>query len=277
MVGGRRRRPAPTDCLGALDGEVDGALVGAAVGFTGSGVALGPGAVGGEIPRLAVVGEHDVEHFVEAGLQSEVFDGDGGFDAVVEVAAHPIGGTDVELLLAVVEEVEDAGVFKEAANDGDDADVFREAGNLGAEAAESAHDEIDFDAGGGGFVEGVDDFGVFESVHFGDDPGGFSGGGVFGFTGDHGEEAGAHGDGGDEKFAVITLEGAAGEEGEEIDDVLADVFLAGEEADIGVELRGLGIVVAGGDVDVAAEVGVAGGIILAADDERGFGVRFQPQ
>ncbi len=94
---------------------------------------------------------------------------------------------------------------------------------------------------------------VFEGVHFGDDAAGLSGAGVVGFAVDHGEEAGAHGEGRDKEFAVVAFEGAAGEEGEEVDDVVADVFAAGEEAEVGVELRGFGVVVAGGDVDVAAE------------------------
>ncbi len=81
--------------LGALGGEVHEVLLGAAVGFVFFGVALGPGAVGGEVPGLAVVGEHDVEDFAEAGLHGGVVDGDGGFDAVGEVAGHPVGGAHV--------------------------------------------------------------------------------------------------------------------------------------------------------------------------------------
>ena len=108
------------------------------------------------------------------------------------------------------------------------------------------------------------------------------------FAVDHFEEAFALGDGGDEKFAVAAAEGAAGEEGEEIDDILADIFAAGEQTEVGIKLGGFGIIVAGGDVGIAAhaaagaggvEAGGAGAsaVIFATDDEGGFSVSLQAQ
>lgn len=257
---------------GALESEVHEALVGGAFGFTGGGAALDPGAVGVEVPGLAVVREHDVEDFAEAGLEGGIEDGGGGFDAVGEVAGHPIGRAHVVFLLAIVVEVEDAGVFKEAADDGDDADVFREAFDAGAETAEAADEEVGGDAGGAGAVEGIDDFAIFELVHFGGDAGGAAGGGVIDFALDHVDEAAAHFEGCDEELAIVAFEGATGEEGEEVDDVIAEIFAAGEEADVGIELGSFGVVVSGGDVGVAAEA-----VVFAADDEGGFGVGFQAE
>jgi hypothetical protein len=54
-------------------------------------------------------------------------------------------------------EVEEAGVFEEAVDDGDDFDVFREFRIAGFEAADAADVEFDFDAGLRRFVERGDD------------------------------------------------------------------------------------------------------------------------
>ena len=60
-------------------------------------------------------------------------------------------------------------------------------------------------------------------------------------------------DRGDEQFAVFDLRGVAGEVIEEVGAILADGFVAGEQADVGVELRGDAVVVAGGEMNVAAD------------------------
>ena len=62
----------------------------------------------------------------------------------------------------------------------------------------------------------------------------------------------------------------AGEEVEHVGDVGAEVLVAGEEAEVGVQPRGVGVVVAGADVDVVAHA-----VALAAHDEQALGVRLQ--
>src|SRR5438105_783064 len=43
-------------------------------------------------PRLDVVAQADIEHFIfQVALQARVFDGHENFDAAVEVALHPVG------------------------------------------------------------------------------------------------------------------------------------------------------------------------------------------
>ena len=61
--------------------------------------------------------------------------------------------------------------------------------------------------------------------------------------------------------------GVAGEEVEEGGGVIAEVGPAGEEAEVGVDAGGGGVVVAGAEVDVAADA-----VGLAADDEGGLAV-----
>ena len=55
-------------------------------------------------------------------------------DALVEVARHPVGARQVDLLVAAVQEVVDARVLEEAIDDGDDLDVVADAGTPGRSA-----------------------------------------------------------------------------------------------------------------------------------------------
>ena len=153
----------------------------------------------------------DFQDFSEAVAEGGVFDGGDGFDAPIEVAVHPVGGADVKLFVAVVEEVIDAGVFEETAQDAVDGDVFGHAFDAGPEAAESADDELDFDAGAGGGIELVDDLGVLQRVHLRGDSRRAAGAGVFCFAADFEGEAVAHVDRGHQQLAVIALQRAAGE------------------------------------------------------------------
>ena len=64
--------------------------------------------------------------------------------------------------------------------------------------------------------------------------------------------------------------GVARQEVEEGAGVLAESRLAGEKAEVGVEPSGGGVVIAGSQVDVAAD-----SVVLSADDERGLTVRLE--
>ena len=64
-----------------------------------------------------------------------------------KIARHPVGRAKVDIVVAAIRKVEDAGVLEEAAHDGAYADVAGEAFDTGAQDAEAADDEIDFDAG----------------------------------------------------------------------------------------------------------------------------------
>ena len=82
------------------------------------------------------VGEIGGENFVvDAGAGGGVADGEDDFAALEEVAGHPVGGAEVDFVVAAVGEVEDAGVLEEAADDGADADALGQAFDAGAEDA----------------------------------------------------------------------------------------------------------------------------------------------
>lgn len=70
-----------------------------------------------------VIGELDIEHFNQAVAQVGGEDGRDGFDAAVEVAAHPVGRAHEDFGVAVVAEVPDAGVLEETVYNTGDTDV----------------------------------------------------------------------------------------------------------------------------------------------------------
>ena len=70
-----------------------------------------------------VVGKLDIKHFDEAVTQVGGENGGDGFDAAVEVTAHPVGRAHEYFGGAVVAEVPDAGVFEEAIHNTGDTDI----------------------------------------------------------------------------------------------------------------------------------------------------------
>ena len=62
-----------------------------------SGQELDVAAVGLHLPRVAPVGEADLEDLPEPRTETALEDRDDGLDALGEVAAHPVGRADEEL------------------------------------------------------------------------------------------------------------------------------------------------------------------------------------
>ena len=143
-------------------------------------------------------------------------------------------------------------MFKETADDGANANAVGHAFDAGAQYAEAADDEVDFDAGLGGLIESVNDGWLEERIHLGDDVGGAACPGVFRFAANEAEKTFSHGERRDEKRAVVVDLGVRGEVVEDHVHALGDLRIAGEYAEVGVEARGDGVVVAGAEVAVAA-------------------------
>ena len=74
----------------------------------------------------------------------------------------------------------------------------------------------------------------------------------------------------DEQLAEVRRPAEAGEVVEEVGDVVRDLLVGGEQPEVLVDARGQGVVVAGADVDVAAQAAR-----LAAHDERRLRVDLQ--
>src|SRR5205823_7551599 len=93
-------------------------------------------AVGLHLPSLAVVVQVGLQAFADhAALERRVEDREAQLDAAEEIAVHPIGTSEVDILGAVVGEEEYARVLEEAADDRAHADVVRYALEAGLERA----------------------------------------------------------------------------------------------------------------------------------------------
>ncbi len=195
----------------------------------------------------------------------------GELDAVVEVARHQVGGGDVDRVLAVALEGVDARVLEQPPDDRDDADVLRDAGHAWAQAADAAHVEVDLHAGLRGAVERADAAAVDERVHLHRDPRRRVGASAprscarsrsmipsRSWFGRH------------QHLAVVQRAPVAGQVVEHVGDVGADLLVGREQAEVGVQARRRGVVVAGADVHVVAHA-----VALAAHDEHALGVRLQ--
>jgi hypothetical protein len=157
-------------------------------------------------------------------------------------------------------------VLEEAAHHAAHAHVLGEPRHAGAQAADAAHEQVDLRAGARGVVERIDHRRVLEAVHLDRDLAVGRGR----LLPDLLEQPGAQPVGRDEQLAVCAADPEAGQVVEQLADVRADLGRRGEEADVLVHARRLGVVVAGADVAVAADA-----VVLAPHHEHHLAVRLQ--
>ena len=189
---------------------------------------------------------------------------------MVEVARHQIGAAHEVETPPVRLEDEEPAVLEVAAEDAADADVRAQLRNPGPQRADAAHEEIDLRAGLGGGVELVDDLRMGETVDLDPDVRLLPVAGRVGDAADLLDEALAQGERRDEQLAEVRGPPEAGEVVEEIGDVVRDRLVGGEQPEVLVDARRQRVVVAGADMDVAAQAAR-----LAADDERRLRVDLQ--
>ena len=126
-------------------------------------------------------------------------------------------------------------------------------GQPGLDRAGAADDEVDVDAGLRRAVERLDDRDVDDRVELEDDPRRVAGRGVADLALDEVEEARAQAVRRDEQAAERPLARQAGQVVEQVGDVGAELRPAGQQPEVDVQPGGLRVVVAGPDVDVAAQ------------------------
>src|SRR5215217_4321262 len=230
-----------------------------------------PAAVLQQLPGLDVVGQHDVQDLLEPAGQVGVGDRGDHLDPQVEVAGHQVGRADVVLAAAAVGEGPDAAVLQEPANDGPHPDGVAHPRDPRAQPADAPHDQVDLHPGLGGAVQGADALGVDQRVHLQGDAARAAAGVPLGGPLDQLDDPFAQEVGGDQDLAVAGPAGVPGERVEQLGQVGAQVLVTRQQAQVGVEPGRLGVVVAGADVDVAADAA-----LLDADHQGGLGVGLEP-
>src|SRR5579885_3034219 len=110
------------------------------------------------VGAIAAIDGQDVQ---KPPLQLGIFHRKESFHAAVQVAAHQIGASQIQQLLAAVAEIIDTAVLQEAAQQRGDLDALADSGHHGAQAAEAAYHELYAHAGARCAVERGDELGVF--------------------------------------------------------------------------------------------------------------------
>ena len=144
-------------------------------------------------------------------------------------------------------------MFEKAPDDGGDPDVFRKTGDARTKGAHAAHDQVHLDAGAGCRIQGLDQAAFHQGIHLGDDMRTFARFGEACLAMDGREQAVMQREGRQQQAVQVARASEARELLEHVADILADAFIAGQQAEIGVEPRGARMVVAGGHVDIALE------------------------
>ena len=225
-------------------------------------------AAGGlEQASFACVREIRGEDFVaDAFSELWILDGKEDFNASVKITLHPIGATEIKIGCASIFEIEDAAVFEKASDNAANADATTDATQAGDESTLAANDEINFDAGFGGAIEGLNYGRIEKRVEFGDDARRTPSAGVASLAVDERDGRFCQIGGSDHERLVMRLLGVGGEEIEEVVDGGRDAFIAREEAEVRVKARGGRIVIAGAEVGVAADFSIG----IVTDNEREF-------
>ncbi len=187
------------------------------------------------------------------GSKLGIFDGEDRLDAPVEVAFHQVGAAEVGPTgpCAAVTEVVDPAMLQEASHHADHPDRVAPAGHARSQAADPTHDEVDPHAGTGGGVEATNDLLVDEGVHLKDQPA-LAGPPVGGdlLTDGFQESLPQLGWGNPEPPVPLLLREAR-QCVEELRDIGPKILPRRQETEILVDAGRGGVVVAGGQVNVA--------------------------
>ena len=219
------------------------------------------------------IGEHDlVQHLF---VHGRVEDRQHRLDAAVEIALHEVGGSDIDMRLAMRQRLAaakhvNARVFEKASDDGAHADVVRQARHAGPQAADAAHDKIDLHARPACRVERIDDLRIDQSVAFAPDGGRLARLGESDLFLDMLQKPRLQRQRRDRHLLKTGRLGIAGDIIEDARDIAADDGVGGEDRNVGIDARRDRMIVAGADVAVGDEPGT-----LAAHHHRQFGVRLQ--
>ncbi len=147
-------------------------------------------------------------------------------------------------------------------------DVFADALDTGSQTANAADDQVNLHAGLRSAVERLNNIAIHQGIHFGNDPRRLSRFGVFRFAPDRFHHRFVHGEGCDKEFPCSLKLADAGEQVEKIGRVFAKIRdWHVKRPKIGIKPRGRGIVIARGQVHVAAQT-----IVIAPHHERDLGV-----
>src|SRR5262249_20473168 len=101
--------------------------------------------------------------------QQHILQREDDLHALVQVAWHPIGAPEIDLLLSAVGKVIDAAVLQKAPHDTADPNVIADPAYAGPQGANTAHNQVDLYTRLGRTVERHNDVLVEQRIHLGYD------------------------------------------------------------------------------------------------------------
>ena len=195
-------------------------------------------------------GQHFVDDFV---AERGVLDRKGDFHAANKISWHPVRAGEKNFRVAGVFEIINPAVFQKSADDADDPNVFAQVSNPGAQATDTADDQVDFHAGTGSLVEFLDDFLIHERIKLHDHATSLAGGGMVSLPFDHSDEPFFQIEWSNQKLFQARVTGQSRERVEDNRDFLGDFRIGREEAEICVNARGPRMIIAGAEMDILPE------------------------
>ncbi len=158
--------------------------------------------------------------------------------AAIEVARHPVGARQIDLRLVVGAEDVDPAVLQEPIDDAADADVLGDARQARPQAADAANDQVDRHARLAGAVQGLDHAVIDQRVELGENPRRLAFAGPLRSALRSARSCGAASrSGATTSFRQSMPLRVAGEQVEQRRGVGRDVFVGGEQAQVGVDQR----------------------------------------
>src|SRR6266849_5462636 len=205
-----------------------------------------------QLMRVHRVLQRPVEQLLQDNrTQRRVLDGKQRLNAPIQVALHQVGAPQVDLLVSPVAKVENPAMLQETPYKASDADVLTHAGNTRAQAAYTSHDQVDTHPCLRCSIEHAYHLRVDKRIHLEDETAMPVLLLYANLTFDtlHDRLPQAHR--GYQQLAIGTLARVAGERVEKIGGIRADLRAAGEQAEVLVDTRSSGVVVARSQVNIA--------------------------
>src|SRR5579864_1087216 len=193
------------------------------------------------------------------------------FYALVEVTRHPIRAGNVDLLIAAIEVIEDPAVFQEAAHHAANGNVVADSGQARTQGTHPANNQVNLYSGLRRVVQGLNHILIQQRIHLGDNSCRASGTRMVGFTLNVLQRSRIKSDGRDIERRIAGSLRIRGEVVEHGMHCGGNLGRGRKQAQISVETRGSGVVVAGTNVNVAAGDAVR----VVAHQQGQFAVRLQ--
>ena len=206
------------------------------------------------VPGALVVAQVGFQHRIaQVADLAFILDREDRLHAVIQVARHQVRAAQQHALLAGVMEIEDAAVLQVPAQHTHYTDVLAHLIHAGHQAAHSAHDQVHLHALLRSLVQQADHRRVDEGIHLENEVPAAPFLGMLDLALDQRFQLLPQVHRRHQQLAVFAHRRVAGEVIEQVSHVGGNILVAGEDADILVEVGGDVVVVAGGKVAVAPD------------------------